>query len=740
MLAVWGAMGTLAMPVVAAAKAPPVLLSAGAEAVIRQPGQTSSQAAEQVEVMTIVAHRQPRQVSEVAGTVTVMDAERIAQGLALNSRDLMRYEPGLDVSATSTRFGFGGFEIRGIGGNRTAFLVDNVPVADQFGVGNLANSGRGLLDLGLVERLEILRGPASTMYGSKALGGVVAVSLLDPEDLLVGGDYGARFTLGGATADDRIQVTAASAWRQGDQSWLLAAGGQWGSETHVAKAPDTPPRDLQDREQQALLARYARETDYGRWRITLDGMQEERDSLMRSLLGHGRYITSTRMSGTDDREQWRFLTDFELTPVGLVERGQLRLWWQESDTNQQTDEDRLAQEPAINVLRQFEFNQETLGFGLDFESAVQQGNVSHRLGYGLELTSSKLSNYRDALETNLMTGDTNRQVLNEDFPLRDFPRTRVNELGVYVHDEIELWSGGLRLSPGIRYEYYDLSTRQDTLFERSFPDTKTTDLTERAWLPRLGVLLPLTANMELFAQYARGFRAPPFEDVNIGLYYPQLGVQAMANPDLKAERGRTVEFGGRWRQAGTQLELVGYRNDYRDFIATRAPQGFDPERQLLIFQSVNRDRVRVAGIELRLDHDFSRQWSFSTGLEYSRGEDLATGQNLSTVTPARVTVSLDWEPVTNWQVRFIGQASRGQRELYDAEGTALFAPPGYGTVDILARYFPRPDLQLGFGVTNLLNRQYWRASGVAGVEADDPSLPWLAEAQRQGVVNMVWHF
>lgn len=82
---------------------------------------TSEQVSEQedAEVITIVAHRQPRNISQVAGTVTIMDQDYIERNIALNIDDLVRYEPGIEVDDSSTRFGYGGFRIRGIGGNRT---------------------------------------------------------------------------------------------------------------------------------------------------------------------------------------------------------------------------------------------------------------------------------------------------------------------------------------------------------------------------------------------------------------------------------------------------------------------------------------------------------------------------------------------------------------------------------------------------------------------------------------------
>jgi outer membrane receptor protein involved in Fe transport len=72
------------------------------------------------------------QLSEVAGTVTVIGRERIDRDMVVDLNDLVRYEPGVEVDSGGTRFGFGGFRIRGIGGNRTAVVIDNVPAAGSL--------------------------------------------------------------------------------------------------------------------------------------------------------------------------------------------------------------------------------------------------------------------------------------------------------------------------------------------------------------------------------------------------------------------------------------------------------------------------------------------------------------------------------------------------------------------------------------------------------------------------------
>ncbi len=125
--------------------------------------------------IVVVASKAPRLMSEVAGLVSVIDSSQIDDYLIEGLDDLIRYEPGLKTQTSGTRSGVSGVNIRGIGGNRVAIEVDGVPVRDQFAIGSYSNGGRSLIETDRIKRLEILHGPASTLYGSDVLGGVMAL-------------------------------------------------------------------------------------------------------------------------------------------------------------------------------------------------------------------------------------------------------------------------------------------------------------------------------------------------------------------------------------------------------------------------------------------------------------------------------------------------------------------------------------------------------------------------------------
>ena len=93
------------------------------------------------------------------------------------------------------------------------------------------------------------------------------------------------------------------------------------------------------------------------------------------------------------------------------------------------------------------------------------------------------------------------------------------------------------------------------------------DVAHSAWTPKLGARWHASDRSTWFAQYARGFRAPPFGDVNIGLSLALLNYEVRPNPELQPETSAGLEAGWRWQderlQASVSLRLIKDRKSTR---------------------------------------------------------------------------------------------------------------------------------------------------------------------------------
>lgn len=245
-----------------------------------------------IDQIVVVAHKDERSIREIAAAVTVLSRADIKNDLATSIGDVFRYVPGVDYEAAGTRFGTEGINIRGVGGNRVAILVDGVPLSDQFDTGSFSNATRDFIDAGLVQNIEVLHGPASALYGSSAIGGVVAVKTPDPLDLMRGESTGGDVlgTWRGADSSTHGQAMFAV----GDRSLGVMAGFSWRDGQEVESAASEPGIDTKNYERQTALIKLLADDRWGRtWRVSIIHQESDTLSDLNSMLGAGRYRSTT---------------------------------------------------------------------------------------------------------------------------------------------------------------------------------------------------------------------------------------------------------------------------------------------------------------------------------------------------------------------------------------------------------------------------------------------------------------
>lgn len=698
--------GALALPVLAA-----------------DPGKAA--AAKPLQEVVVVASRVEQPIGEIAGSVTLLEREQIETRLIRDIRDIARYDATLGVTEDAGRFGAQGFAIRGLEGNRVAVELDDVPLGDGFAVGSFSRAGRNLVDPELLERIEFLRGPASSLYGSDALAGVVAMRTRDPADLLAEGEgdwfVGSRLTHD--SRDDSTAVSASTAAVGGDWQLLVSANERREHER------DTMPRDgglaanPAQGEERFLLAKLVNaELVPGRLSLGLDGYCAQVDTDVNSLVnGPGQYATTTAMTGDDRESRERLSLAWSGSEAGSWFDGWNLLGYvQRSAIDQNTVQDRRGATPtaaATRRVRDFAFDTRQSGLEGLVSGERQAGAWSHRYVLGFDFARTTLEESRNGAEINLATGVSVPVILGERLPVRDFPNSTVQEFGVYAQDEIglnEQWF----LIPALRYDRFRTDADADALWLADNPVTAVVDSSEESLTPKLGLRYAASESLGLFAQYARGFRAPPFSDVNLGLNIPAFGYSAIPNPDLRPERSEGIELGARWSGEHASGELAIYDNHYRDLIESRVNLGRDPQSGLLVFQSQNRDRARIRGVELN-GHASLAAWGMDAynatlSASWVDGEDTQRNLPLNSIDPARLVLGFSRDSADGrHRVELLGRFARAKDDIDESRGV-LFKPPGYGVFDLFWHYAPNALLRVDAGISNLGDRRYWQWGSVRG--------------------------
>lgn len=691
---------------------------------------------DQLERIIVSATFTAQAVKDVAAETTVLLREDMDRRLNQDLRDLVRYEPGVSVTGGG-RFGLTGFSIRGLDGNRVRIEVDGVSAPDAFAIGSFSSAGRDFVDLDSLKRVEIVRGAASALQGSDALGGVVSFVTKDPLDYIAGGTAGHFLSLKGLydSADRQSTESVTGAVQNGRHGFVAVVTHRDGhqlsnrGERDAFGSTRTRPNP-QETDSDSLLAKYVFGDTQNFSRVTLDAARNDSDTHALDQLGlrsvGGAQTLYTRLDADDRKERARLSFDQTYTlGAGFAERFEWRAYAQTSDTRQDTFEDRSgfvngAPVNPISRYRRFEYEQREHGVEAIAHKGVSSGAVTHDFAYGVEYAVGRIREQRDGFQRNLTTGAVSNVVSPDVFPVRDFPLTDTSRMAVFAQDDIGLLDGRLHLVPAIRYDRFEVDPRRDAVFEADNPGVDPVQLDSDRFSPKFAAIYTFADAWRVYGQLTTGFRAPPYSDVNVGFTNLQFGYTALPNRDLKPETSRGAEVGLRVGGDAGYASVTVYRNRYRDFIESLINIGTDPETGLLLFQSQNIGRVDIRGAEasaaLRLGH-FSESlqgFEIRTAIASAKGDDRVRNVPLTSVEPVKAVLGLAYEG-TVWGAELVGTFVREKSRLAPAASGTAFAAPGYGIVDAYVHYAPLPQLTLYAGLNNIGDKRYWEWNSVRGM-------------------------
>ncbi|WP_166363976.1 TonB-dependent hemoglobin/transferrin/lactoferrin family receptor [Pseudomonas akapageensis] len=710
----------------------------------------------QFDTVSVTATRTEQTLIKVPSTVSVHTEREIDQFNDKDLKDLVRYEPGVSVSGTGDRFGLKGANIRGIDGNRVLTQVDGVRVPQSNFFSPFQDVRSNYVDLDTVKTVEIIRGPASSLYGSDAIGGAVSYLTKDAADYLdEGDDTYARLKTGYDGSDDSWQRSATFAGRLGSVDGLLHLGrrdGQstdtWGGNggTGVGRE-EANPLDYTTKNLLAKLGWDYAEGD--RLQFTYERYEDDANSNLLSDITSRATQTTPAILGSQaedsiDRTRYSLAHTLSLDSL-LADKLQWQLNYQESDNSQKTQQQRRTT-ALVNRLRtrdsQYDERLWSLNTQLDKEFAI--GDTRHYLIYGAEVRRTDASNLRTGREVRLDTGAVIAPP--ENFPVSDFPDPTSDSLGLFVQDSIEI--GRWTLLPGVRYDYYRQTPHVTDEFLNGLPsDTDPSRVTDDHISPKFGVTYQLTEHESLYGQYAAGFRAPPITGMFGEFSNPQQGYQQIGNPDLKPETSNSFETGLRGRYDLGSFGLALFYNKYKDFISNTIvpnPNG----NGLTTFQNRNLSKVTIYGAEAKGDIKLDAFMPAGThalgSIAYAHGEDEDTGEPLNSIDPLKAVMGLGYNApsgVFGGQLTWTVVQSK-DRVDHTGDSAALinsqFETPGYGVLDLNAWYQVTESVSINGGLFNLTDKKYWNWGDVQGRDADSPSLGRFTQPGRYAAVNLIW--
>jgi len=715
-------------------------------------GASAQETAKPTETITVSATRAPIRVINAPATVSVISAAQLDDALVGDVKDLVRFEPGVSVRSQPSRFsaalssigrdGNSGFNIRGLEGNRVLIQTDGIRLPDAFSFG-AQSVGRGdYADLDLVKSLEILRGPASPLYGSDGLAGAVSFTTKDPEDFLNrGSSFGGHARFGFSGADNGHAIGLALGARHERVSGLIAytrrdTDAQGNAGTNFSANTTRTAPNPQTNDSDAVLAKLVWVLgDNNRLRLTFEN--QERDSRTevlsaRALPPFG--TTSTLdLDARDQLSRNRMSLDWRYSGDGLIKAANAAIYRQKSKTRQFTAEDRNL---AADRIRDNSFNNEVAGGSFQLTAAFATGVVQHTLLLGGDISKTQQSGIRDGIIP----------PFGETFPTRAFPVTDYDVAGLFLQDSISIGDGRLMVYPAVRIDSYRLAPKADPLFP-GIPVKQS----DNHFSPKLGGIFWATPQFGLFANYAVGFRSPTPSQVNNGFANVIQNYRSLANPDLRPETSTSIEGGVRLRNvdlSGVRIvaSATAFQGQYTDFIEQRQVSGSFTPLDPGVFQFLNIGQVEISGAEARIDLDFGAGFGGNFSASYAQGDgqsDNGPQTPLSSIDPLKLIVGVSYRVPDN---RYGGQlivtqsSGKDQADVSDTCSPDCFVGSGFTIVDVTAFLTLWETATLRVGIFNLTDEKYAWWSDIRGLSSASPTLDAYTQPRRNLSASLTLKF
>jgi len=685
---------------------------------------------EEVEEIVTVSSKQPVPIDKVVGSVALISQDEIETRMVSDVSQLLENTIGVTVPkrVTSGRLRNSDVVVRGVGNNRVNIFIDGFRTGDAYQSGGY---GKDLVDTELLKRVEILKGPSSSLYGSDGLAGTIAYTTKDASDFVDDSNKYLSLTLSNQNVNSQQKVTVLGAFVLNNIETLVQLSGK---NMNQMKVHDDATETLNPMsgEQDSVLAKLKISLDNGSSiTMTFDNQESDSDYNLLTDLGSGfsaanmqvENVSSSVGLDTSNRERVSLTYDFTGNN-NFYDSGVIRLFSQSTDQRTRTSKNKAimvmpAFGPPIPSFvptaesSDYDFNQEVSGFSAEMIKVVGR----HNIVYGFESETADYSRNNDKTEVNLLTGAINKTLANTLYPHKRFPDSEVTREAIFINDRVYL-NDKTTVVLGARYDSYDQDAKSDALHARNNifgHEVKPRSDSEVSL--KVGLIRDIGEDMSVFLQYAEGYRNPNFDEAyntytNLAQMYT-----IIPNPNITAETSEGFEVGLRGSLNTTSWSLAYYKNDYKDFIAYEYL--FPPVQGVLQVQYQNLGSVETDGIEFESKTMFSDNLSASFGVSLNDGKE--DDGYLESMSPDHAKIGLSWVSDTGkfrWNtISTLMESSRSNlAPVCGRSGQCSPAQqtPGRVTLDTYLSFDLSQRFNLKLGIRNLTDVKYWDYPTIAG--------------------------
>jgi len=547
-----------------------------------------------LEPVTVTATRAPLDIGSSPLPTAALSADGLRRDQSVSLALALDALPGVNALTTGQQIGKP--MIRGLTGARVLVLADGSRLEDY----SWSDEDGPSVDARLAQRVEVIRGPASVLYGSDALGGVVNVIPEELPDANRGpATVRTAFELSGASNNAELGAAARVEGASGTWGWRLFGIGRHATDLR------TPAGELDNTGFGALSGEAALGFHGGSGGTTLRYTRYGGEFKLLEAEGPpaGGPEAGPERKLSDDRVQ--LATDYLLGGLRLETKAQ----WQRHWLSEVSDTGIGAAGQAL----------EGTTFDLLLNTLTLDVLAHHRVGERIHGTAGLSGVY---------------QVNDTRGPVPLVPDARARSAAGFVFEEAAL-GGRWSLLAGGRLDLRRLTADSNAALALSPEKRNYTALSGT-----MGVVYRPVTTFALTANLGCAWRAPTlFELFAKG---PRLGEARyeIGRPDLEPEAGTNVDLGLRWQVARARVEVSGYRNAIGRFIYITPTDSFvpvTPTDSLRVYRYEQAD-ARLLGGEAAVAVEVATTLTLRARVDAVRGTNHTTGEPLPLMPPARAAL------------------------------------------------------------------------------------------------------
>lgn len=531
------------------------------------------------EYITVTATRTQRRFMESPVAIATVSAEDIQRSSADSVADTLQDIPGIQIADAATP-GMKRITLRGESSLRVAILVDGQEITDHSTYGAPL-----LLDTSVVERIEVIRGTSSVLYGGKALGGVVNI-----------------ITKKGGT--EAIQASASVGYNSATNGQQLAAtvyGNIAGFDYRIALS-DNDHEDRETPDGKTDSTSFANNSQMFYLAKEFDdhtlGFTYEKFNLD-SEIGTGMPNFTLDMP---QRDRKKFAAFYQYENDGdILKKVKIDAYKQRIDRNfVQHIENSIPLPPpkAMKIIVDTDIQEQLDTFGVNSQIDLELAD-NHYTIFGLQFTQDDLNKATESQVQRIVSIPSVPDIIAKDLT-SSIEDATLKTKAIYLQDEWRI-TQPLIVTAGLRHYWVDANlnaTSKEGLSPTKNEDTKL--------IGSLAANYMLDQNSNVRVAYSQGYHYPTLLQIATGA--TAAGNYINPNADLKPETSDNIELGYRLSAGDWRLDSTLFYTDASNYITSRdcnttSLSCINEEDKIFI----NADKAETIGLELSVDYQLTEQ-------------------------------------------------------------------------------------------------------------------------------------